>query len=301
MKASELKRQLPQYKDLYTIDDKDEFLHCFVYELAIRDISKKLEDEFKTFYIEDNTLCLQEEEIKRLLKEADKEIFDKANQLQGKTAREKSIYYKIYKIEDDLMFDIGLSLVDLHVEYTFLSDHFTKIFYAITDNQQWIRLQKNVYDDCIETETYRTSKYLRTTKKFPKMKNDDFRDIKTHYTLNYKRPMFTNTILSNSKKADITINTDLSKDMIMQQVEKLIDIMKKDSDNIYSNKDKILTADKIRYDRYTNKIFEERLKYVDGLLVFDYLKQRSKEVKIENKKIEEKKRIENEYIKKSKE
>lgn len=304
MKAKDLARNLQQYKDLYEIDDKDEFLHCFAYELAIRSKKDYLINKISNLTIANDEIALTEKGRNEVLTELSKHfIYDELKKEIAKknelTANQKAIMLIIEIIRDDLLYEIGLDIVDLHIDYSFFSDEFKNIIFKLVQQSKPLFLNKQLYYEEMESEAYFSEKFIRTHRYYPKMENDDFRDIKTHYTLKYKRPMFVDTILSNSKKADITINADLSKEVIMQQVEKIVDIIKKDSDNIYSNKDKVLIADKIRYEKYTNEAYEDKRKLIDGLIIFDYIEARRKEIIDENKEIEIKKREEIKNINKS--
>lgn len=308
MKASDLHRGLPQYKELYEIDHKDEFLHCFAYELAIRSIKDRLEREFEGFYIKDNEIGLKTEELENIAKEINPknirseyiEIVEDIAKRENITPVQKAILYKLEKLEDDIRFDLGINLVDLHIEYTFFSEHFKKIFYSFTGEAKHLFLDKSLYNGTMESIAYFNTNFVRTYIFSPKMPNDEFRDVRTHYTLRYKRPMFHSTILSNNKKADVTINADLPKKIIMQQLEKLVDIIKADKKNILSNKDKVALADGIsNYEMYANELYDNKRLYIDALIIFDYVELRSKEIEIANKEKEQIKRQKIDYINKS--
>ena len=308
MKASDLNRNLPQYKELYEIDDKDEFLHCFAYELAIRSIKDRLEKEFEAFYIEDGKVVLKQEEFEKIAKELNHknvkpeyvEIVKNIARDKNTTPTQKAILYKLKKLEDDIAFETSLMLHELHIEYTFFSDNFKKIFYTFFGSSKPLFLHKTLYDGMMESEAYFHSKFIRSYIFSPKKRNDDFRDIRTHYTLRYRRPMFHGTILSNNRKADITINADLPKEIIMQQLERLVDIVLEDKENIISNRDKVVIADEIEnYERYANEIFKNNRLYIDGLLAYDYIQIREKEIEKKNIERNREKEQKLEYIKKS--
>jgi len=302
MKAEDLNRGLTQYGELNKINDKDEFLHCFVYELFIRDIKDYLIDEFKNFYIKEGKIELNEDgylKVKRLIRESNEYDGIKAeiSKREDLTPMQKLFYLLIRKIDDDLSFSYGIGLNNLYINYSFFDDDFKKIFNAIFEKKEIIT--KDIYNGLMKTETYFSNTYIRSHTFYPQMKDDPFRDIKTKYILNYKRPRFNNTIFSNNKKADIEINLDLPKDIIMKHVEKLINIMLEDKENIYSNKDKINSADGIQYEKNVNLIYKNKRMLVDGLLIFDYIQLREKEVKEEYEQNKKKKVKEISYIKKS--
>lgn len=304
MKEEQFNRNLPQYQEIFNIDDKDEFLHCFTYELAIRSIKDYLIDRFLNFQIVNNELALTIKGIKEIDKELLtgtrydylKRKFSKDN---TNTALQKIIKLMITIIEDDLQIELGLQLNELYVDYNFFNDDFKKIFFALFKNSEWLFINKKLYSGTLESEAYFNEKFIRIHTYFPRMR-DDFRDIKTHYTYRYKRPLLHGTILSNNKKADITINTDLSKEVIMQQVAKLVDIMKKDSKNIDSNRDKVAIADNIKnYQKNVNEVYKNKRLLVDGLIIFDYIEARKKEAEVENKEIEKTRKLKKALIEKS--
>ncbi|QOP42474.1 hypothetical protein FJR45_00290 [Sulfurimonas sediminis] len=270
MKATDIKRGIKQYKDLEEIKNKEEFLHCFVYELAIRDIKELLIKRINEFYLNGSELCLHVDTRENLLNELAKS--DEYNSLKIEVAKlenltgiGKLVVYNILKLEDDLRYYNGLNLVDLYIDYTFFNDDFREKFYSIsnTKKEDTLILKKDLYDGIMKSEAYFHSEYIRVKKFYPKMKNENFRDITTHYALRYKRPMFHGTILSNNKKADITINADLPKDLIMNEVEKLVDIIKNDSKNIDSNKDKVLHAYSSLYEKNVNIAYKQKRLLVD--------------------------------------
>lgn len=304
MKEEQFNRSLHQYQEIFNIDDKDEFLHCFTYELAIRSIKDYLIDRFSNFKIINDELTLTIKGIEAAEELLKNPIYD---ELKGEiakdnanTALQKSIELMMTIIEDELQFELGLSLEDLYVDYNFFNDDFKKIFFALFKNSEWLFINKKLYNGTLESEAYFNEKFIRTHTYFPKMRDDDFRDIKTHYTYRYKRPLFHGTILSNNKKADITINTDLSKEVIMQQVAKLVDIMKKDSKSIYSNRDKVAIADNINnYQKSVNEVYKNKRLLIDGLIIFDYIEARTKEAKDENQETEKIKKQKIDFITKS--
>lgn len=289
--SDEVNRQRSQYQELYNIGDRDELLHCIVYEFAIRDIKDKLIEMFKVFSIENDTIVLNTDEIEKQIfnDDVDTELLIQAKTLSDNDDYLDQIYtYWILKIEDDLNFYMGLGLIDLYLDYDFFSDELKKIFYMIITNCPLYDEKDNSNDD-FETITYHNSKFSRVSKAYPKMNNDDFRDIKTHYQLNYKRPIIRPTILSNNKNADITINTDLPKEILLQQISKLIDIMKIDSSNIPSNLELNYIADDIEFDGIRKEIFECKENFIDKFIIFDYLEIRLKEIDITNKELKLKK------------
>ena len=304
MKEEQFNRSLHQYQEIFNIDDKDEFLHCFTYELAIRSIKDYLIDRFSNFKIINDELTLTIKGIEAAEELLKNPIYD---ELKGEIAKDntnttlqKSIELMMTIIEDELQFELGLSLEDLYVDYNFFNDDFKKIFFALFKNSEWLFINKKLYNGTLESEAYFNEKFIRTHTYFPKMRDDDFRDIKTHYTYRYKRPLFHGTILSNNKKADITINTDLSKEVIMQQVAKLVDIMKKDSKSIYSNRDKVAIADNINnYQKSVNEVYKNKRLLIDGLIIFDYIEARTKEAKDENQETEKIKKQKIDFITKS--
>lgn len=309
MNASELNRNLPQYQELFEIDTKDEFLHCFAYELAIRSIKDKLEEELEAFYIKDNEIGLKSEELEKIAKEIEHknikheyiEIIEDIAKMDNLSPIDKACLYKIEKLEDDISFELGLILIDLYVEYSFFSDSFKKIFNKLFKTASDLFFNKNLYHGAMKSDAYYHENFIRTHTFLPLLRqNDTFRDIRTHYTLRYRRPMFHGTILCNNKKADITINADLPKEIIMQQFEKLINIIQKDKKNIFSNRDKVALADEIKnYERYANEAYKNKRMYIDGLIIFDYLEARSKEIAEENKEITKIKKQKINYINQS--
>lgn len=304
MIANEINIHLPQYEELIKIEDKDEFLHCYAYEVCIRDIKEYLKKQFSEFEITNNELGLTEQGRKSMLAMLEKsdeydEIKKQIASYENLSLYQKLISLKIAIIEDDILFHYGLNLEDLYIDYFFFDDEFKKIFNSLFGNSKALILKKELYDGVMESEAYFSKDYIRTYTYLPKKPNDDFRDIRTHYAHRYRRPMFVDTILSNNKKADLTINTDLPKDIIMQQVEKLVDIILNDKKNIYSNKDKVFLAEKMKYEKYSNTLFEYKEQYIKILLIVDYLELRRKEVEVENENLEKKKLEKIDYIKKS--
>lgn len=283
MKASEIHRGLPQYRELNAIEDYDEFIYCIVYEFAIREIKADIIEMFKVFRIENDNLVLNGEEIQKQIftSAMDKQLMEEVERINPDLDTFSKIYYYwVIKIKDELMFQLGLQMMDLHIDYFFFNDEFKAIFYKIINNQPLFD-KKQIYNS-IDVEVYKSSKFTRVTKRYPKMDNDEFREIKTHYQLNYIRPILSSTILSENKKADISINTDLPKELILQQVSKLIDIMQSDNKNIVSNKEMNLIADKQEYDDILKDVFRNKENFVDKLIIYDYIELRREEIKQEN-------------------
>jgi len=291
MKAKYINRGLTQYRELYKIDDYDEFIHCIVYEFAIRDIKNELMEMFKVFAIENDEIVLVEEEINKQIigKERDDELYKEAKALAEDGNYLKEIYYYwILVIEDKLFFRLGITLVDLYIiEYSFFTDEFKKVFIKIFNSVQ-LYDEKVIFNN-IKVSTYHNSKFSRVTKSYPQMKNSNFRKIGTHYRLNYRRPILFPDILSDNKNADITINTDLPKEVILKQVEKLIDIMRADDKHIVSNHEMNLLADNKEHEKIKKEIFDNKENFIDKFIIYDFMELRSKEIKKENEEIKIKK------------
>jgi len=290
MKAENLCRGLTQYQDLFEIENIDEFIYCIVYEFAVRDIKDKLIEMFKVFAIENDKVVLVEEEIQKQIfsKESDKELLEKAKKYTANGNYLDELYtYWILFIEDELYYQLGLPLASIYIDYHFFTDGFKEVFAKII-NSQILYDENRIHNNCIKTLTYHHSEFSRVTKLFPKMKNDDFRIIETHYSIKYKRPTLFPGIMSNQKNADITINTDLPKEMILQQVSRLIDMMKTDNNNIISNEEMNTIAD-AEYYKITKEAYKNKQNFIDQLIINDFMELKTIEVQEENKERKRKK------------
>jgi len=297
MKACDIKRNLKEYQELYSINDKDEFLHCFVYELFIRDIKEYLTESLSYFYVDNKKgLGLTLKGLEYITNidtiERYEDIFREVAikfKNENETAYAKMIYVLSGIIEEDIFFYYGYSFENLYVDYFFFDEDIRELYNLLFFNKEK-KFKKKIYNELMEIETFYKKDFIRTHTFMPKKNDDDFRDIQTKYYLKYKRPMRPlSSILGNNKKADIEINADLPKKIIMQQVEKLIDIILEDKKNIYSNIDKLRHTGEFNYQKYTNEIYTNKRQVVDALLIYDYVSLREKEVIRENAENEIKK------------
>ncbi|RLA77546.1 MAG: hypothetical protein DRG78_17170 [Epsilonproteobacteria bacterium] len=278
-KANKLKRDLKQYADLDNIkDDEDEFYYCILYELAIRSYFFDIKEILGIFNLnKDNKIKINSNIYNITYPNANEET-------KSKLHLKRYIDKIIGLTQEELNTCYSLDMYDIYCNYHFI-DQKTKNLLNYFSN---LKLQKTtrISHSNNKITLYYEKDFIKLEENIYNHDIGNYMDIKYKYYARYIRPMLIN--ISNDNKSILTeIDIDLPKNILVEQLSKIIDCAKKDIDNIETKYDTFCMITNKETTQIQESYHKNKNHFVDMLYCYDYEKLRYKEL------IEEKNKYKN--------
>lgn len=292
MKATDLNRNYFEYIDLENLG-VDEFHYALPYEFHIRANKERYKEYLNLFYIDANDeLNIKHfaQIVKGLAKDREYLL-----QLTPKEIAEEIMRDMVHDFFGVLGNNGVANPYYLYINYHFFTDEEKKIakllkeIYAPKVINEWERQthlpgEKYTKSNPIYTENHMFIRIDKKTKVNHEHHNLRGYNYEQSYEIEYKRPkMF--AIGGNKKTIKQEININLPKEVILKQLERIIDIAKKDNKNILSDSNKLGMSCYIDEPKIINNEtveFYKKRTIIDSLFAYDYFSLREIEIEHDN-------------------